>query len=379
VRIGLLTTGYPRTRSDHCGLFVRGFAKSLRSRGHSVEVLAPSDAALTKPETFVPIRYAPRVWERTFYRDGVPDNVSDVRAWPGLLTFPLSLALSVRKRARRWDAVVAHFGIPCGLVAQLSGLPVLTVWHSGDVHLVRRLQERAPWLRHVLRQTLFDRGAHWFVREEHRAALMHGAQASSVVQPMPADVHAVDHEAARAALGLSRPTVLFLGRLVPVKGVEVLLDAMAGFGEADLVFAGDGPLRAMVRDAVLRSEGRIRALGWVAEPAKSQWLAAADVVVVPSIRLPSGRTEGSPVVVREAQCVGTPVVVSDVVPVDGDDGTVFPAGDTRALRAAIRFALADPRPTRDAPSLDSWSDVGARAEQTLLALRGATLADLGPS
>ncbi len=370
MRLGLLTTGYPRTPSDHCGSFVRGFADSLRSRGHSVEVLAPSDPHLEEGGTFVPIRYAPRVWERTFYRDGVPDNVSDARAWPGLLTFPLSLALSVRKRARRWDAVVAHFGVPCGLVAQLAGLPVLTVWHSGDLHLVRRLLDRAPWFRPVLRRTLFDRGTHWFVREEHRAALMHDARAPSLVQPMPADVRIVDRDVARAALGLSRPTVLFLGRLVPVKGVEVLLDAMVGLAEADLVVAGDGPLRALVRDAARGSDGRIRALGRVAEPAKSRWLAAADVVVVPSIRLPSGRTEGSPVVVREAQRLGTPVVVSDVVPVDGEHARVFPAGDVQALRAAVRSALVDSRPAQDPPSMDRWSDVGALAERTLLALRG---------
>ncbi|MCZ7679549.1 MAG: glycosyltransferase family 4 protein [Sandaracinaceae bacterium] len=78
MRIGLLTTSYPRHEDDLAGIFVRGFARALASQGHAVEVLAPEPLEDRPPleDEGVSVRFVPyarpRGLARTFYGAGVP-------------------------------------------------------------------------------------------------------------------------------------------------------------------------------------------------------------------------------------------------------------------------------------------------------------------
>jgi hypothetical protein len=103
MRIGLLTTSFPRFEGDVAGTFVLGFASALAARGHSVRVLAPEPRVPQAPPSrrSVETRYVPYVRPRslatTFYGGGVLDNARDARAWPGLLSFTPALALSATR------------------------------------------------------------------------------------------------------------------------------------------------------------------------------------------------------------------------------------------------------------------------------------------
>lgn len=301
LRIGVLTTGYPRFEGDVAGSFVATMVRGLERRGHRIEVLAPAAPEGLPPPGVRWVRYGwPASTQRTFYGAGVPDNVRDPRAWPGLLTFPIALRRRAQARAGRWDAVLSHFGVPCGWVgASLGVTRHLVVWHSADVFVARRLPR-------ALRAPLLRRGVHWFVREEHRRALAEPST-DAVVCPMGAEVRPVDRAEARRQLGLRGHTVLFLGRLVPIKGVDRVIDALAGT-DATLLVAGDGPLRPALERRARRQGVDARFLGWVREPLKSALLHAADVLALPSRTLPSGRGEGAPVVAMEARAAGLPVV-----------------------------------------------------------------------
>src|SRR3954454_12000613 len=100
MRIGLLTTSFPRFVGDVPGHFVLGFARALSELGHTIEVLAPEPrerafmAPLSLPGVSVHwVRYAPRPLERTFYGAGVLDNLrSDPLAALGLMPFTAALA-----------------------------------------------------------------------------------------------------------------------------------------------------------------------------------------------------------------------------------------------------------------------------------------------
>jgi glycosyltransferase involved in cell wall biosynthesis len=145
-----------------------------------------------------------------------------------------------------------------------------------------------------------------------------------------------DREAARRRLGLDAgPLAVSIGRLSHQKGQDVLLDAWvevpARVEGAQLVLVGTGP-----EEAALRSRaGTARLVG--ARDDVSSWLAAADVVVVPS------RWEGLAYVVLEALASGRTVVASDVAGMRealGDTGTVVPPEDPAALAEALARALA---------------------------------------
>ena len=141
-----------------------------------------------------------------------------------------------------------------------------------------------------------------------------------------------------------RRIVLFVGRLVYYKGVDVLMRAMADV-DADLVVIGDGPLEGELR-ALAQEVGiaaRSTFLPPVSEAELAAWYHAADVFCLPSV----ARSEAFGLVQIEAHAAGTPVVSTNLptgVPyanLDGVTGLIVPPGDATALADALRRLLAD--------------------------------------
>ena len=147
----------------------------------------------------------------------------------------------------------------------------------------------------------------------------------------------VERDALRARLDLTRATALYVGRLDPEKGVDVLLNAMRD-QDADLVVIGDGTQNDELRRA---APANVRFTGWLLRDELVQWFAASDVFVLPS------RSEQWGMVLNEAAAAGLPIVAStaagaawDLIE-DGVSGTRFEPGDVGALREALRPYLSD--------------------------------------
>jgi glycosyltransferase involved in cell wall biosynthesis len=159
-------------------------------------------------------------------------------------------------------------------------------------------------------------------------------------------------------------SVLFLGRLVPIKGVRVLLDAMSLLDHpARLVVAGDGPERASLEAAARARRLDAEFIGFVDAERRAALLAGAGVVVVPSIDLPGGRTEGTPVVALEALAAGAPLVASDVgglAETVGGAAVLVPPGDPGALAGALARVLSRPGAAPVASRAFTWSEIGPR-------------------
>lgn len=349
----MLTTSYPRFEGDVAGAFVRGMARALAARGHEIEVLAPEPREPTAPPADEGVRvrwvrYAwPRGLRRTFYGAGVPDNVRDPRAWPGLITYPIALERAARAHLARCDAFVSHWALPCALVggAVRGHRRHVAVLHSADVHLVRRLPLRSRWARAIANgasELVFSSAAlrteflSWLpaVPRADVAGRSHVSAMGIELAELPA------RREARRELGADGFVVLALGRLVPIKGIDVALRALAGEGRRALWIAGDGPARPALEALARELSVDARFFGTVAGARKAALLAAADAFVLPSTRTPSGRTEGMPTALLEAAAAGLAIVASDV----GGVGELFvsersallvPPGDVLALRAAI--------------------------------------------
>jgi glycosyltransferase involved in cell wall biosynthesis len=150
---------------------------------------------------------------------------------------------------------------------------------------------------------------------------------------------------ARARMGVSDGgfLALFVGRLVPEKGIDTLLeawrDAVVPDGSA-LAFAGEGPLAP--------SGPGVHLLGRIERNELPPLYAAADALVLPSIATATFR-EPWGLVCNEAMHQGTPVIASDAVGaaagglvVEGRTGLVFPAGDAAALAARLSALAASP-------------------------------------
>lgn len=328
MRIGLLTTSFPRWEGDVPGTFVLGFARALARRGHTLEVLAPEPAEPVAPPAWPAIDVhflpyiRPRSAARTFYGAGVPDNLrSDPRALLGLAPFCASMLHATFHLRHGWDAVVSHFALPCGLIAGLlrEHRPHLCVVHSADAHLLHHMPGRSALAHQLARGS----SALMFVTATHRdrflTTLPPQARATIAshthVQPMgvhPPTAPSQPRNELRSALGLSRFTLLTIARLVPVKGLIHAVDALAHRADLEWLIAGDGPEAEALRTRAARTQLRVRLLGTVHGQAKQDLFHAADAFLLPSRLLPSGRSEGVPGALLEAMTSGLPAIATDV-------------------------------------------------------------------
>jgi len=375
VKIGVVTTSYPREPGDPAGAFVAGFARFLAARGHDVEVVAAGPGGAR--DGAIPVHRV-RAGASLFYDEGAPDRLERrPRSFAQAPLFAGALFAATARRARRWDSIVAHWLLPGALAAPLR--PTLAIAHSGDVHLAVRLGLADA----VAAALVVARSRVVFVAEHLRAKFL-GAlrsrrlrarlEARSSVCPMGVDPPPPrDRAAARLRFGVAgdRPVVAFLGRLVPLKGVDTLVRAVPDC--AELIVAGAGPLAA----ALAESAPHARFVGELRGDAKADLFAAADVLALPSVEI-DGRTEGAPTVLVEAMAAGVPVVASDVPgarAVCGDAALYAPPGDATALRDALVAALQglDARRAlgRARAAALSWSTVGERLLADLSAASAA--------
>jgi glycosyltransferase involved in cell wall biosynthesis len=139
------------------------------------------------------------------------------------------------------------------------------------------------------------------------------------------------------------PYVVYLGRLSPEKGVEILLDAVTGLPDLRVKIAGDGPQTGVLQ-TIARQQGlqQVEFLGRVAGEEKWGLLRHATAVVVPSVCY-----EAFPFVVLESLAAGTPVVASNLgslpyVVEDGKSGLLFRAGDSQDLREKLAWLVQHP-------------------------------------
>ena len=158
-----------------------------------------------------------------------------------------------------------------------------------------------------------------------------------------------DQHEARRRVGLSEISrlVVFAGRLVPIKAVDVLLRAWELLLESGqvtptdrLAIIGDGPLRADLERAAGRGRlrGTVQLVGELSQEEVAHWFSAASALCLPS------RNEGTPNVVVEALASGRPVVASNVGGIpelvrDGANGVLVKPLDPNSLAAGLARAL----------------------------------------
>jgi glycosyltransferase involved in cell wall biosynthesis len=175
---------------------------------------------------------------------------------------------------------------------------------------------------------------------------------------------------ARIGIPEDAPVILFLGRLVEIKGLSVLLDAWKqvckAVPSARLIIAGDGELREVAQSAAAGNPS-VCAVGRLSGEDVWRAYAAADIFVAPSVIEPWG------LVVNEAMAAGTPMIVTDVIgcvgdlAIDNETALLVPPRDADALAQALTRLLNEPatreRLARAASELISDWTIEAEAER----------------
>jgi glycosyltransferase involved in cell wall biosynthesis len=276
---------------------------------------------------------------------------------------PAPLGGGLRAALRGTEADLVHLHMPSGLPElawALSGdrRPLVVTYHAAALPLrllrpaYRRLQRR------ILRRARRILTTNPVTAE--RDPLLADLRDRVRVVPLGIDPEPFERTSERTldALRLRRElapddgaVVLFVGRLVPYKGLDVLVEAARLVAGLDLppvqwLLVGEGRLRdRLCRLAeILGVAGQVRFLGQLEGRRLVACYHAADLLVLPSI----SAAEGFGLVQVEAQLASMPVVSTDLptgVPFvnrDGETGLVVTPGSAERLAAAVARLLADP-------------------------------------
>jgi teichuronic acid biosynthesis glycosyltransferase TuaC len=324
---------------------------NLAKMGHSVHVYTSSVNGETKVENSDGL---------TIHRHGSWFEVGTTRIAPGLLFNPL--------RDRGMDIVHVQHTTPPGGAAGLAyakyhRLPLIVTHHGF---------ERFENYGSLPRKILVYLSANFFVD-----ALFAQADRLIVVSPffaarsrflkkygrktetIPNGIDSEEYRTsltsleARKAVNLppGSPVILFVGSLLPRKGVDVLLRAMqrivANHPAAQLIILGQGPLReSLLRQAAaLGVASHTHFQGFIGDPAqKALYYRAADVLAVPSL----DDLEVFPLVLLEGSAAGCAIAASDletfrVIARDGFNVVSAKAGDPESLAAGIRSIVENDR------------------------------------
>ena len=253
-----------------------------------------------------------------------------------------------------FDLIDAHYVYPDGVAAvrlgAALGRPVVITARGSDVtqlpdhaiprRLIQDAVRRADALIGVsaaLAERLVALGA-----PPARVTVLRNGVDTTLFRPPP------DREAARAGFGLTGPTLVSVGALIPRKRHHLTIAAMALLPEFSLLIAGDGPERAALAAQIesLGLAGRVRLLGPLPHADLPALYGAADASVLASAR------EGWANVLLESMACGAPVVASDIpgnpeVVRGPAAGLIVGANTAEGIAAAVRTLFAA-LPARDA-------------------------------
>jgi phosphatidylinositol alpha-mannosyltransferase len=299
---------------------VLGLARELRQLDVDVRIVAPCDGP--PPESTI-VSVGPTVeWE---------SNGSIAPIAPGRAT-----ARRTAEALRTLEPDVVHLHepiVPGPTVSALIGFngPMVGTFHAaGEVPY--------QWLRPALRSLM--------MRLTFRVAVSESARDTAAGNWSGAEYEVlwngieIDRIASAPPAVAPKPTVLFIGRHEPRKGLAVLLDAWAGIDrDARLQVVGVGPQTEELRR---RASGDVEWFGTVTDAPRNSLLRGATAFCAPSLR---GESFG--VVLLEAMAAGAPLVASAIegyqnVARADQDALLVPPGDVDALRGALRRVLDDP-------------------------------------
>jgi teichuronic acid biosynthesis glycosyltransferase TuaC len=357
----MLSHMYPSAVNWSGGVFVHEQVKALRARGHDVRVVSPKGWAPPGLRGWSAYRDVPGVDTV----DGVPVLYPRMVSLPGARlrhrdndAMLAAIRRPLRRVHARWpfDVVHAQMVVPDGWAAARIGaelgVPTVATAHRADVLDVplrgsgsrRRVAEAIAALDRVcaVSRAIADAAEALAVPRRPVAVVPNGADTEVFVARPAAEARA------RLAIAEDGPVLTYVGKLVPRKGVDHLVEAMGILarrpgGAPLLLAAGIGELRESLerRAAELGVADRIRFVGKVAHDEVGWWIAAGDVFVLPSL------SEGLPTVVCEAMNCGRPVVATavDGTPEavrEGLTGFLVPPRDPRALADRLGRLLDDP-------------------------------------
>ena len=361
-RVLVLTSTFPRWENDTEPAFVFELSRRL-APSFDVTVLSPRTPGSKRLEEMAGLRvirfpYFFQRWEKlAMHGGGILNKLKSNPFYYLMIPFFLLgqlRAVVALLRSERFDLIHAHWLIPQGFVAALSlsitrkKIPLLCTSHGGDLFALKGkgLQRLKRWVMdkcaaltvvsQAMKKTVVDMG----IVPDKVEVIPMGVDLKGLFTPDPSVQRKTDE-------------LLFVGRLVDVKGLEILLEAMpkvlAKYPGMRLTIAGAGPLERKLRELAgeLNITDKVDFLGMTPQDKLPDLYRRATLSVFPFVVTKSGVQEGFGLVVVEAMGCACPVIAGDLPAMNdtiknGENGLLAPFGKPQALAETIIKLLDDP-------------------------------------
>lgn len=341
----------------------RGVYNLCKALAHNFKifVLAPHARGLRKEESIqdlnvIRYQYFFERWQKLSYGAGILPNLKN-NYWlffqvPFFLFFQLVAVLKVIKKNHP-DLIHANWAFPQGFIAYVASLlvkiPYIITVRGSDIQAINNYCYRL-----IVKQAL--KKSRWIVATSPALA----QDVVSIYKVSPEKVKIITsgvdlklfskRPGTKTEVKKSSKTgnkfILFVGRITPVKQLDVLLKALPGiisrFPQTELLVAGEGPLMSEMKDLAqkLGVEESVEFLGNVSQQKLVSYYNNCDIYALVS------RNEGTPGSLMEAMAIGTAIVVSNYRGVDYairnyKNGLVVPVGDVGKTAEAICKLLTD--------------------------------------
>lgn len=350
-KVLITASTFPRWEGDTEPRFILDYAKALNEY-FDVTVLVPSAPGAKDEEVLegvhvVRYRYFPiKNFETLCYPGAIMARVKQKKIRALLIPFLfLSLFINLVKYSKRVDVVHSHWYIPQGIMQSFVKKPYIITGHGTDVmslnsgifkKLKKRATEKAEHIS-VVSQRLKNEVLEFSgVPEEKVSVISMGCDTKSF-----GPTHRRENYFGQG----DKKVVLFVGRLVEIKGVSYLIEAVKDL-DVVLVIAGDGNLRETLEKQAEPISDKVIFLGSKTHEELKTIYASADVFVAPSITMNDGAQEGFGLVIIEAMASGIPVVASrsggivDIIS-DGENGLLCDEKSALQLSEKIALVLSD--------------------------------------
>lgn len=355
IKVAVVTTSFPLTPDSSSGIFVFRLLKLLSNVGQ-LAVITPSDGTGVNTLSDINIgmiytfRYAPRRLEILAHNPGGIPVILKKKKWALALVpfFLVSMFLKCVSVGRRVHVLHANWAI-CGFVTGIAGklvnTPVITTLRGDDITRAKRSTIDRWLLKWCVRLsdsvvTVSDAINAWLME-----AFPHEHTKISTI-PNGVDEVFLKIGKARSFAEQSRgPRLLTVGSLIPRKGIDQIIRALALLKDAEyeLHIVGDGPeentLKTLAADHGIAKN--IHFLGAVSPSEVQDLIASADIFVLAS------HSEGRPNVILEAMAGALPIIATNIDGVNElimheKTGLLFGDGDLDQLAGNIKLLISNP-------------------------------------
>lgn len=322
MKILTYTTLYPNAVQIRHGIFVeQRLRQLLKCAGINAKVVAPVPWFPFRSERFgVYAQYAQVPKQEQRHGIDIIHPRFPVIPKIGMTIAPLLLAAATLPLLRKiiadgydFDVIDAHYfypdGVAAALLAKALNKPLVITARGSDVNVITDYllpKKMLLWAAQQASQTitvcealqtkLVELGA-----DAHKITVLRNGVDLQLFSPS-------NRDEARAALNLTRPTLLSVGHLVANKGHHLIIQALTQLPRYELLIVGDGEEASNLRKLAAENNvaDRVRFLGTLAHPQLVEIYSAVDALILASAR------EGWANVLLEAMACGTPVIATEV-------------------------------------------------------------------